>query len=129
MHLAGHAGVADLAEGLPLGHIADVHLGGGQVHGLQRVQNGNAGVGVGAGVDDDAVVEAQGALDGVHQAALVVGLVELGLYADGGAAFLYKVDHALIVHGAVDARLPHTQHVQVRSVQNQEFHKKPPQRR
>ena len=32
--LAGHARVADLAEGLPLGNVGEVHFGGGQVHGF-----------------------------------------------------------------------------------------------
>ena len=51
--IIGHIG--NLPEGLPGFYIGNVNLHGGNHYRLQRVQDGDAGVGVGTGVDDDAV--------------------------------------------------------------------------
>ena len=72
---AGLTDIAHLSELLPLLHPGDVHLHRGDGHRLDGVQKGHTGVGIGGGVDDDALHPIKiGLLDGVHQSAFVVGL-------------------------------------------------------
>ena len=78
-------GVGDLAEVLALRHVGQMHLDRRNGDGLQRVQNGDARVCVGGGIDDDAVVDAVGGLDLVDQRTLVVGLEDFALRASRAA--------------------------------------------
>ena len=89
-------------------------LNGGDGDGLERVQDGHAGVRIGRRVDDDAVDLAIGLLDFVDDAALVVGLEDLDLVkALCGARLLTNLDQAVVVVAAVDAWLANTEHVEV----------------
>ena len=91
-------------------------------HGLQCIQNGYAGVSVGGGVDDDAVIDAVGRLDGVHDGTLVVGLDEAHLDALGIAGGADEGQQGLIILAAVDGRLPQTQQIQIGPVDDQKLH-------
>ena len=113
---AGHPGVGHLAEVLPLGHIGDVDLHGGQGDRLQGVQDGHAGVGIGGGVDDDAVLLPISLLDLVHNGPLVVGLEDLHVDALLGAGVLHQLHQGGVVGLAVEVGLPNAQHVQVGAV-------------
>ena len=117
-----------MTEGFPLVDVAEMHLHRRQSHGLQRVQNGYAGVGVGGGVDDDAVRLAQRALDDVHQHALMVGLKALHFDAFPGADLpdkRFQIGKGL---PTINIRLPNAQQVQVWTVQDKQFHIFPPLR-
>ena len=98
----------------------DLH--GGNGHGLQCIQNGYAGVSVGGGVDDDAVIDAVGRLNGVHNGPLVVGLDETDLDALGIAGGADEGQQGLIILAAVDGRLPQTQQIQIGPVDDQKLH-------
>ena len=95
----------------------DLH--GRDGHGLQCIQNGYAGVSVGGGVDDDAVIDAVGRLDGVHNGPLVVGLDETDLDIASGAD---EGQQGLIILAAVDGRLPQAQQIQIGPVDDQKLH-------
>ena len=74
---AGGADIGDLTEFLSRIGIGKMHLDGGDAHGLYGVEQGNAGVGVGRGIDDDAVDAPIGLLNGVDEVAFVIGLLKL----------------------------------------------------
>lgn len=63
-----------LAEGLVLVGLAEQHFHGRHAAEAQRVEDGDAVVGVAAGIQDDTVGPACGRLDLVDEVALVVGL-------------------------------------------------------
>ena len=72
------ADIADLPKCLALADLGDVHLDGGDAHALYGVCDGDAGVGIGGGVEDDAVNAVKiRLLYRVNKVALVVGLVKL----------------------------------------------------
>ena len=110
---AGQPGIGHLAKVLPLGHVGDVHLHRWDLYRLQGVQDGHAGVGVGGGVDDDAVKGPQGLLDLVHNGPLVVGLEDLHPNALLGAGVLHQGHQGGVVLLAVEVGLPDPQEVQV----------------
>ena len=83
-------------------------------------------MGVGGGVDDDAVKLLVGGLDGVHNGAFVVGLETLHLHAVFLAHLVDEAEQALVGLGAVDVFFPDAQHVDVGAVNDQQLHKMPP---
>ena len=123
---AGGTNVGDMAELLPAVRVGDMDLHGGDAHGLHRIQQRNAGVGVSGGVDDDAVYLVKvSLLDGVHQGALMVGLEKTHFHAQ---LVRFLTDHLLQVGvggPAVDLRLADAQHVHVGAVNHQNVHKNP----
>ena len=74
---AGHSGIGNMAEWFAHIHIGQMHLHGGQAHGLERVENRNGGMRVGRGIDDDAVKYAERSLDPIDEHTLVVRLADL----------------------------------------------------
>ena len=68
----GHPGIGHLPESLPGTDVAEMHLHRRERHGLERVQNRDAGVGVSGGVYDDAVKYAVSSLDPVDDLPFVV---------------------------------------------------------
>ena len=58
-----------------------MHLGGRDGHSLKRVQNGDAGMRISPGVDDDAVHAPIRLLNGRNKVPLVVRLVKLRFHA------------------------------------------------
>ena len=120
----GGADIGDMAELLPAVRVGDMDLHGGDAHGLHRIQQRNAGVGVSGGVDDDAVYLVKvSLLDGVHQGALMVGLEKTHFHAQ---LVRFLTDHLLQVGVSgptVDLRLADAQHVHVGAVNHQNVHK------
>lgn len=120
---AGGADEAPLAEILARGDVGDVHLDRRNADGLERVEQGDAGVCIGGGVEDDAVCTVIiRLLDGVDELALVVRLVERDVYA---ALLRVGANEGLQVFvgtAAVDPRLADAQHIEVRTVQNENVH-------
>ena len=94
----------------------------GDTDGLQCVQQGDAGMGIGAGIDDDAVLLSVGLLNGVHQVSLMVGLVQ----GDADAQFFGigpdQITQIRIGCFAVDLRFADAEHVQVRPVDDKDVH-------
>ena len=91
-------------------------------HSPQGVQEGDAGMGIGTGIDDDAVLFSISLLDGIHQVSLMVGLVQGDFDSQ-----LFRVlpDHPAEVRiggGAVDPGFTDTQHIQVRTVDDKDIH-------
>ena len=119
---AGHSGVGSLPEGFSCVHVGDVDLHGGDGNGFQGVQNGHGGMGIGGGVDDDAVHLAVCPLDFVHNVPLVVGLVLLHFQTLGAGGFIQQAQKVGESVFTVDTRLPDAQHVQVGAVDDQNFH-------
>ena len=79
-------------------------------------------MGISGGVDDDAVHLAVCPLDFVYNVPLVVGLVLLHLQTLGAGGFVQQPQKIGKGAFAVDTRLPDTQHVQVGTVDDQNFH-------
>jgi len=109
-------------EDLAFVDVGHVDLDGGEGDGLQRVENGDAGVGVGGGVDHDAVKASVGGLNRVDDRAFVVGLHALRLDALLYAYFLDVFEQRRIILPAVYIRLAHTEHIDIRAVDHKQFH-------
>ena len=99
-----------------------MHLHGRQRHGLERVKDRHAGVGVGRGIDDDAVETIECRLDRVHDGAFVIRLEQLAFYPLRGAYLPNKGLQRGEVLFAVDVRLAHAQQVQIGTVDDQQLH-------
>ena len=119
---AGQTGVGNLPEGFPGIHIGDVNLHSRNADSLQGVQNGNGGVGVGCGIDDNAVYLPVSPLDFIHQISLVVGLVLLNLNAQLPGGVFQQVEKVYEGAFSIDSRFPNPQHIEIRAVDNQNFH-------
>ena len=91
----------------------------GNADGQEGVQEGYAGVGVGGGIEDDAVVDSPGGLDLVYQVSLVVGLVNSSLQAQGLGRALDEGQKVVVGGGAVNLRLPQAQQIEIGTVENQ----------
>ena len=96
--------------------LAQQHLHGRHAAEPQRVEDGDAVVGISAGVQDDAVCPACGRLDLIDEVALVVGLEKLHLEAHLGAAQLEIIQQAVVVQLAGHARLGEVHHIEVGAV-------------
>ena len=110
---AGGADVAYLAKLFALADIGDVDLYRWNADGFHGVEQGDGGVGVGGGVDDDAVCGAVAGLNLVDEVAFVVALVDL--YVDA-TCFGVVIDEGAEVGvggAAVDIRLADAEHVEV----------------
>ena len=99
-----------------------MHLYCRQPHRLQRVQQGNAGVGIRGRIDNNAVKFPVSPLDSVYQRTLVVGLKNLAFNLQLSA----EAPDVLLQGGVgllpIDIRLTDAQHVQVGAVQKQQLH-------
>ena len=78
---AGGADIGDAAEFFAPVGVGDMDFYRRQTHCFEGVKEGDARMGVGAGVDDDPVELLVGSLDGLHEVALMVGLHKFYLYA------------------------------------------------
>ena len=98
-----------------------MHLHRGDGHGLQRIQDGHAGMGVRRGIDDDAVINAVGPLNDLYQFPFMVGLKEGRLRPGLIAGLPDKGTQGGEILFAVEFRFPDTQHVQIGSVDDQQL--------
>src|SRR5688572_10833693 len=90
---------------------------------LEGVQNGHGGVGITPGIDNDSGRLATGFLNPGDQLALMVGLTEIDAETHFTRRLFAQVTYVIERVVAVDVRLPHAQHVQVRAVEDQDvFH-------
>src|SRR5262249_41602478 len=108
-----------MAEALARKDVADVDLDNGQLDRGDRVANGDRGVGVGAGIDDDAGgLVGGGLVDQVDELALVVRLAEFELepVARGGVAA--ELLHVLEGRTAVGLWLARAEEIEVGAVED-----------
>ena len=111
-----------MAELLALVNITDMYLYDGAAQAADTVLQGHAGVGVGSGIEHDAVVAPEEArlLHLVDELALHVALIVVYLYI---RVFLPQLGQIAVERlAAVDARFALSQQVQVWSVDNLDFH-------
>ena len=87
----GETCIGDLPKRLSGIHIGDVNLHSGNGYRFQGIQNGNGGVGVGSGVDDDAANLTKGLLDLIHKDTFVIGLKLLDLNVFRCGSFLQQL--------------------------------------
>ena len=99
-----------------------MHLDGGDTHAFDRVQQGYAGMGIGGGVDYDAVTAVVGALYGVHKGAFVIGLNKLRINTKLCCLGTYQLHKIAVGLSAVYFGLADAQHIQIGAVNNQYFH-------
>ena len=103
-----------MAESLAGMDIADVHLHHRGGHGADGILQGDGRVGVGPGVEDDAVVVETHLVDAVDEFALDVGLEIVYLYAGIAAA---QAGQAIVERpGTIYARLAAAQQIEVGAV-------------
>ena len=108
-----------MAKAFTLEDVGNMDLDDRKLRGVQRVEQGDRGVGKGAGVDDDAGIAVARRLDAVDQHALVVALREFDREPQPlgfGPACLLDVGQGL---AAVDLRLTLAQHVEIGPVEHQ----------
>ena len=109
-----------MAKGFARVDVGEMHFDDRQRRNrAHRVVDGDRGVGVGAGIDDDAGGLLAGFLDPVDEIALVVGLAEIDLQPEPRAGLLavgLDVGQRL---AAIDARLALAEHIEVGTVQDE----------
>lgn len=113
----GRAKARDMPEGLPCVDVRKVHFDGGVRHRLDAVVQGNAGVGVGPGVDDTPIDMADRTVHQVDQGAFVIGLMALHIHTK-----LHRETPKVFVDvvpgdGTVNPWLPGSEKVQIGTVQ------------
>ena len=110
----------DMPEGLPCVDVGKVHLDGGVRHRLDAVMQGNAGMGVGPGIDDTPIDMADRTMHQVDQGTFVIGLMALHintkLHRETPEVFV-DVVHG---NGTVNPWLPRSEKVEIGTVQYQE---------
>jgi hypothetical protein len=72
-----------LAEGFAAVDVAEVDFDGGEGDGGDRVSDGDAGVGVGSWVDEDALVLSHGSLNRIDERAFMIRLKRSHLDSQG----------------------------------------------
>ncbi len=112
-----HRAVAEL---LSLMHIADVHFDDRRLYGLYAVRQCYAGVGVGSGVQHDAVGRESHFLHLVYQLALDVALVIVNLHIGKLRRQLWQ--KLLERAASVDVRLAFAEQIEVWAVNDSYFH-------
>lgn len=78
---AGEANIGDLAEIFAGVDVGQMYFAGRNANGLERIENGDAGVGVSGWIDHNSVNLLIGLLDAIDDRALMVGLEQLDLHA------------------------------------------------
>ena len=110
-----------VAKCFALVYVAQVYLDDGAAQGADGVEQGDARVGIGAGVEHDArCALVVGLLQPVDEHALHVALGVV--YRVIGIEAAQPGQAALHALGAVDARLAAAQPVQVGTVEDEDFH-------
>ena len=90
-----------------------------------RIPQRNAGMGVGCGIDDNHIKLSLCLLDPTHQFAFLIGLAKInpyGLLRGPFAYFCLDIGQSGV---AINLRLALSQQIQIRSVQEEDFHVRP----
>ena len=111
-----------VAELFALVYIADMHLDDGCLDGADAVVQSHTGVGIGAGIEHDAVTVEAHFLHTVYEIALDIALIVVYLYLGIEGTQMDKI----VVKGvvAVDAWLSDTEQIEVGAIDNLYFHRR-----
>jgi hypothetical protein len=104
---------------LPPVDVAQVQLHKGKSHGQQSIPQGDGGVGVSAGIDQEALSLTPGRVDPIHQSAFVIALETVERHAQlSGQPAQISLDPRQ-GGAAVEARLPQTQQIEVGAIEQE----------
>ena len=117
---AGRGEPGVVAEVLALVHIGDMHLDDGCGDSTDAVVQGDTGVGIGTGIEHDAVVSESHLLHLVDEFSLHIALIVVYLHA--GIALPQLFETSLKGVAAIDARFAFAQQVEVGTVDNLYLH-------
>jgi len=113
------ADVGLVAKRVALVDVGQMNLDHGQFRRLQRIENGDRGMAVGRGINDDAVLNLPRLLDPANDLTFQVALAKVDRQAQIGSPVgtrRFQVGQRV---GAVDGRFPKSQHVEIRAVDDQ----------
>src|SRR5665213_729891 len=116
----GEADIGAMAEALAPEDVGDVHLDDRQGGSAQRVENGNGGMCIAAGIDDDTVGRFARLLDPIDELPLVVRLAEVDGEAERGGALeagFLDIGEGLV---AIGLGLPHAEEIEIGPVENED---------
>ena len=117
-HAGGFVGkVRVVAEGLAGVNVGNVHFYKGQRYAAEGVADGDAGVGVGTGVDDDAAGIAAGGVDALDDGAFAVALEVLQGDAQRLCLRLQPGDGVIQCLSAQNLRFAQAEQVEVGAVE------------
>ena len=99
-----------------------MNFNGRNPDGFYRIEKSDACVGISAGVDYDSVKNSEGFLNFVNKSAFVVALEKF----DGNVVFFSMggnfFKEGIIILASVNSRFADSEHIEVRSVNHQNFH-------
>ena len=75
-----------MSETLALVDRRDMYLNRGNLNCLECIENADACMRIGRWIDNDAIIDSKGLLDGVDQVSLMIGLLDV----DGIKAFFFS---------------------------------------
>lgn len=107
-------------EGLALEDVGKVDLDHRQVGAAQRVVDRDRGMGIGAGIDDDAGRAAARLLDPVDELALVIRLAEVDGEAQQSGPLVAGFLDIAQGFAAIESRLAHAEQVEVGAVEDKD---------
>ena len=111
-----------VAEHLPRMDVRQMHLNGGNCDSRYCIANGHAGVGIGAGIYENPTRPLSGRMDFVNQTTFVIRLKRVYFNAlDSRHRRHSPVDGRQRI-ATIDARLSDAKEIQVRAVQDKDFH-------
>ena len=110
-----------LPEVLALVHLRDMYFDGGYRDCLERVEQGYRGMGVGSGVQDNAIKATIGVLDGIDEITLMIGLEAHAVHKARlfGSPFA-ELEQLREARLAIDVRLTDAEQVDVGPVDDKE---------
>lgn len=107
-----------MSEGLASVDVAEVNFDEGNQYRVERIADGDAGVGIGGGVDQQAVEAGARRLEPIDDFPFDVGLVEGNLDVQGSGELGQAPVDPLKALAAVDLGLALTEEVEIGAVQN-----------
>ena len=100
-----------------------MYLHRGYANRLDRIQDSDAGVCIGGGIENKTIHFAVSGLDLIHQVALMVGLIQFCFDTASGCVCLYNAAQIIIGLRSVDFRLPNAQHIDIGTIDHKYSHR------
>jgi hypothetical protein len=109
-----------VAEGFSTVDITQMNFNRWEGNCGDRISDGNAGVGVSSGVDQDSLMLIEGGMDGINESSFMVGLEEGELDLQGlGFCFQGTID-IIECCRAVDTRFALAQEIEIGAVEDED---------